>query len=155
MSDTPSVQVVQCPKCGSPVDANAAGRVVTCGFCGASLQLTAGISGYPIAALASIDTSTLYLAKTEALKALRLELEQKQDAIRRLQEYCGTMEKWLAENRPNWLTGRQEKEHYAEQQQKMAKAQNQSRQYTTDCSRPRKQIIEAQAELRDMSKRLS
>ncbi len=67
----PPVQAVQCPKCGSPVEAGRPGAITSCSYCGSPLQLSVGASGHPIARLANIETSTVYLARTEALKRVR------------------------------------------------------------------------------------
>ena len=77
MSDQqPSVQVVQCPKCGSPVESGRPGAITSCSYCGSPLQLSVGASGHPIARLANIETSTVYLARTEALKRVREQLTE-------------------------------------------------------------------------------
>ncbi len=70
-SSEPPIRVVQCPKCGSPVPGVSAGAIASCSYCGATLQVSAGASGHPIAKLAAIETSTVYLARTEQLKRVR------------------------------------------------------------------------------------
>jgi chromosome segregation ATPase len=74
-SSEPPIRVVQCPKCGSPVQGVSAGDIATCNYCGATLQVSAGASGHPVARLANIEASTSYLARTEALKRLRDQLD--------------------------------------------------------------------------------
>jgi len=76
----PPIRVVQCPKCGSPVEGASPGEIV----CGATLQVSAGASGHPIARLATIETSTVYLARTEALKRLQTQLAAKDEALEEL-----------------------------------------------------------------------
>jgi len=72
---TSPIRVVQCPKCGSPVEGVSAGDIASCSYCSATLQVSAGASGHPIAKLANIEASTSYLARTEALKRLREQLD--------------------------------------------------------------------------------
>ncbi|MGC9359490.1 MAG: hypothetical protein ACP5G7_03825, partial [Anaerolineae bacterium] len=57
------------------------GEIVTCSYCGATLEVAAGASGHPIAKLATIETSTVYLARTEALKRLQTQLAAKDEAL--------------------------------------------------------------------------
>jgi uncharacterized Zn finger protein (UPF0148 family) len=83
-SPNPPVRVVQCPKCGSPIEGASPGEIVTCSYCGATLEVAAGASGHPIAKLASIETSTVYLARTEALKRLKTQLAAKDEALEEL-----------------------------------------------------------------------
>jgi len=77
----PPIRVVQCPKCGSPIEGASPGEIVTCSYCGATLQVSAGASGHPIARLATIETSTVYLARTEALKRLQGQLTAQEEAL--------------------------------------------------------------------------
>lgn len=87
MSDQqPPVQVVQCPKCGSPVEAGRPGAITACSYCGSPLQLSVGASGHPIARLANIETSTVYLARTEQLKRVREQVADRDFALERLRE---------------------------------------------------------------------
>ena len=77
MSDRrPPVQVVQCPKCGSPVEAAKPGAITSCSYCGSPLQLSLGASGHPIARLANIEASTAYLARAEQVRRLREQIAQ-------------------------------------------------------------------------------
>jgi len=82
----PPIRVVQCPKCGSPIEGASPGEIVTCSYCGATLQVSAGASGHPIARLATIETSTVYLARTEALKRLQGQLAERDEALDVLRE---------------------------------------------------------------------
>ena len=84
MSTTSPIRVVQCPKCGSPVQGVSAGDIATCSYCGATLQVSAGASGHPVAKLANIEASTSYLARTEALKRVREQLARKDAELEEL-----------------------------------------------------------------------
>ena len=87
MSDQqPPVQVVQCPKCGSPVGTGKPGAITSCSYCGSPLQLSVGASGHPIARLANIETSTVYLARTEALKRVREQLAETELSLHAMRE---------------------------------------------------------------------
>lgn len=79
-SDEP-VRVVQCPRCGGRVEGAQPGAVVACDYCGATLQMTVGASGNPIARLASIDDSTAFLARTEAVKRVRAQLQAQETLV--------------------------------------------------------------------------
>ena len=79
-SESP-IRVVQCPKCGSPVQGVSAGDIASCSYCGATLQVSAGASGHPVAKLANIEASTSYLARTEALKRLQRQLQERDEAL--------------------------------------------------------------------------
>jgi uncharacterized Zn finger protein (UPF0148 family) len=85
-SPNPPVRVVQCPKCGSPIEGASPGEIVTCSYCGATLEVAAGASGHPIAKLATIETSTVYLARTEHLKRVREQLARKEAELEDLQQ---------------------------------------------------------------------
>ena len=85
-SSEPPIRVVQCPKCGSPVQGVSAGDIASCSYCGATLQVSAGASGHPVAKLANIEASTSYLARTEALKRLRGQLAAHDEALDALWE---------------------------------------------------------------------
>jgi len=74
-SNTSPIRVVQCPKCGSPVQGVSAGDIATCSYCGATLQVSAGVSGHPIAKLAATQASAAYLARSAELKRLREQLQ--------------------------------------------------------------------------------
>jgi DNA-directed RNA polymerase subunit RPC12/RpoP len=72
-SPNPPIRVVQCPKCGSPVQGVSAGDIASCSYCGALLLVSVGPSGHPMAQLANIENgTTAYLARTEALRHRRL-----------------------------------------------------------------------------------
>ncbi len=88
------VRVVQCPKCGSPVYAVRPGEITRCGYCGSTLEMTMGASGYPIAQLANIETSTVYLARSEALRRMRERLVELDLQLRTLtDQYVATQQR--------------------------------------------------------------
>lgn len=97
----PPVEVVQCPKCGSPVADARPGSVTSCTYCGATLRVTAGASGYAIASLAGIETSTTYLARIEALKQMREQLAEQERALAEQEEALG---RWRAYCAEKWRT---------------------------------------------------
>lgn len=85
MSDQqPLLRVVQCPKCGSSVNAVRPGTITTCGYCGSSLEVVVGASGNPIARLASIEASTTYLARAEQLRRVQEQLAERNWALSNL-----------------------------------------------------------------------
>lgn len=66
-----SVESVQCPKCGSPLQVESGLRQVWCTYCGSQLRITSGSSGHPLAVLDDIRADTSLLAKQRALEHLR------------------------------------------------------------------------------------
>jgi uncharacterized Zn finger protein (UPF0148 family) len=154
MSQPSPVRVVQCPKCGSPVQGSSAGGYITCTFCTASLQVYEGASGNAMARLATIETSTLYLAKTEALKELRRELEEKQATLADVQDYRVRLGAWVTANRPEWFSGRSKRDDHAEALRKFTRAELVIALYAQQCARLEALIKHTQAELRDMARRL-
>jgi hypothetical protein len=71
------IRVVQCPKCGSPVEGVAAGDIASCSYCSATLQVSAGASGHPVARLVNTETRAAWLGRSETLDRLQEELAQK------------------------------------------------------------------------------
>jgi uncharacterized Zn finger protein (UPF0148 family) len=97
-SSDPPIRVVQCPKCGSPVQGVSTGDIATCSYCGATLQVSAGASGHPVAKLAAIETSTVYLARTEQLKRVREQLGAQEAELDGLQEALDRYERTTSSN---------------------------------------------------------
>jgi len=58
----PSVESVQCPKCGAPVDMMPGRDSLHCTYCGAGLKITRGASGHAMATLDGIKVDTSFLA---------------------------------------------------------------------------------------------
>ena len=58
---------VQCPNCGSPVEAPGIGATVRCPSCGSALTINQGSSGFPMAQLATIGRDTGFLARQQAV----------------------------------------------------------------------------------------
>ena len=79
------VRVLQCPQCGGQIAPTETGDVVSCGHCGAVLRLTVGASGNLLAKkVASIDNSTAFLARTEAIKQCKAKLVEVEGLIAQL-----------------------------------------------------------------------
>jgi hypothetical protein len=66
-----AIRSLQCPNCGSPVEGTNEGEVVSCSYCGTLLKVSMSASGYLIGRITSIDDSTAFLARTEALKLIQ------------------------------------------------------------------------------------
>jgi hypothetical protein len=80
-----NVRLLQCPACGSALEAGPVGGTMACGYCGARLEVTQGVSGAPLAKLAEIKIDTSYLAKERAYERLAgncAEIEGKYEALR-------------------------------------------------------------------------
>lgn len=98
---------VQCPNCGSPVDAPRIGATVRCPSCDTALTINQGSSGFPMAQLATIGRDTGFLARQQAVERLkhqiaRLELEQEHAR----QELNGAESNFLPAPLPlSWLAG--------------------------------------------------
>ena len=83
------VESIQCPKCGSPLRLEAAGKEATCDYCGARLRITVGTSGYPLAVLDDIRVDTALMARETVLRRLERNLEglqRERDALVTAQE---------------------------------------------------------------------
>jgi hypothetical protein len=101
-----SIEAVQCPKCGAPLELPAGLGNAFCTFCGASLQITHGSSGHAMATLADIKTDTEVIATKAAMDHLRENLaglEEKRRVLEsRLIELRGRDASLLA-NPPGYL----------------------------------------------------
>jgi uncharacterized Zn finger protein (UPF0148 family) len=81
------VNAVQCPNCGASLGDAKSGDTVSCNYCGATLQVSEGASGNPVAKLVSIADSTAFVAKTEALKRVQAQYEAIEDVILEFQNF--------------------------------------------------------------------
>ena len=68
-----SVTSVQCPNCGAPFRDAEMGTTV-CSSCGSTLEIVSGSSGFPMARLAAIGTDTSFVAKSQAVRHLRIKI---------------------------------------------------------------------------------
>jgi hypothetical protein len=81
---SPSVESVQCPKCGGPVDVTPGREALHCTYCGAGLRITRGASGHAMATLDDIKEDTSLLARDAMYRRLEadlLVLEQQHDKL--------------------------------------------------------------------------
>jgi hypothetical protein len=72
--ESPSVESVQCPKCGGPVSVESGRGSLHCSYCGAGLRITRGASGHAMATLDDIKSDTSVIAKEAVHRRLSEEL---------------------------------------------------------------------------------
>ena len=66
-----TLEGIQCPKCGSPVQVTRGTRLAECEYCGCTLRVTRGASGHPLGVLDTIKDDTSLIAKQQALAVLQ------------------------------------------------------------------------------------
>lgn len=92
--DNQPVRVLQCPKCGAGVEAGGEGDVISCGYCGASLQVATGASGNLIARMSSIDASTAFVARTKERSRLVVQVGWIDKELEGFRDYKSPLHEW-------------------------------------------------------------